>query len=168
MKSFILFFLFFLAFEGVQAQRVKPPCGRSFNADSAGRGIEKGFRNTGGPPVHLSQTCYNEGQSIGAELRSRDTSDQCSREFDSGFNNGFEQLGYAGSECFNRGDEAGGAWLRSNARERNTAVVGNECVDEYNRGKSDKTSNPPSAIRKIVMCYETGFDDQFFITSTVL
>ncbi len=162
--SFLLGFVFIIQGDFAKAQRVWDPCARSFHEDSAGRGIEYGFRRTGGRPVNNSEACFQRGEKLGRELKSQDPSDGCVRDFDAGFREAFWQKGPSASTlCFGRGREAGAAWLRSNAREARDHVVGKDCVAQYKRGFMTSVYVPGSLDTRGQTCYDTGFYDQAFL-----
>lgn len=139
------------------------PCGRSFNEDSAGRGVEKGFRGTGGKPKHVNEVCYNEGFDRGQELRNKNKSLGCDSDFDDSFERGFKGLtDYLGSECSQLGFEAGRAMLRSSARERLSAKVGSDCIAAY-EGACRAKSSPGYSYLKLQICSDTGLGDLLFV-----
>lgn len=163
--AFIFSGLLSLGFHVAQAQRVPSPCGRSYKEDSAGRGIEHGFRGTGGraPQGQHDEACFRMGFKEGQDLKKQDPSDECARDFNRGFNEGFQQdQQSAGSLCFAKGQVAGAAWLRSKARELAVGVVGSECVRHYQRGRNSNSHDPQISVLRLQVCYDTGFYDQAF------
>ncbi len=162
MKTLTL--LFFALFVG-QLTHAKPPqggCRLSYHSDSAGRGIEGGFKSLNLRPNPLDENCYLQGVEEGNALPKNDRF--CLSEFENGKTNGLQvSASTSGNECFNKGYIAGFALLGAAARAHDVQIVGLNCVNQYKQGFSDglndgaaknqPTSNPGTS------CYLTGFYD---------
>ena len=143
----------------------KPPhglCRLSYHSDSAGRGIEAGFKGLNLRPSPLDESCYLQGVDEGAALPKGDQI--CNREFENGKQNGLNVSPYTtGTECFNKGYISGFALLGAAARAGETAIVGGVCVTQYKQGfkdgkQSGTAANQPN-IQPEMSCYLTGFYD---------
>ena len=158
--SVLIVILFSVNF-GAQARNLSP-CGRSYFEDSVGRGIEVGYRSTGGAPRHLDSVCYNAGRSDGESLKKKSISgcdSTFNQAFDQGKNGDFQP---AGDECTTAGFQAGRAWLRSQARERNRSSVGDSCVNAYEKACQTQVDESQSNLKDSI-CYHTGLGDILYV-----
>lgn len=136
-------------------------CRMSYHEDSAGRGIEAGFKNLNLRPKIVDENCYQQGVAEGSLLPKSETS--CKEDFEAGKVNGLEANSITiGTTCSSKGYIAGTALLHVAAREGNSRLVGQNCVDEYLRGVKDgnETHVIETGTDNVEReCYLTGFYD---------
>lgn len=158
MNKIIVLNLSLLFFSFPVLARVLPACAQGYHADSAGRGIEAGFKNEDLRPLINDDYCYQLGVDEGKSIVSSDPS--CSSDFTNGLAEGLHASAQAGSACFDKGYLAGLANLHIGAREGNATLVGQACVDAYAKGSVDKKSEgggETSATGREADCYWAGF-----------
>ncbi len=162
MKSLILGFLMVLLASVANARAPQGHCRLSYHSDSAGRGIEAGFKGLNLRPDPVDENCYLQGVDEGSALPKNDSF--CAREFENGKQSGLMVSNSStGTECFNKGYIAGFALLGVAARASDSNTVGRNCVDQYRLGYSDGSqekgpNNQPSS-EPLSSCYLTGFYD---------
>ncbi len=136
-------------------------CRASFHSDSAGRGIEAGFKNLDLRPNPLDENCYDQGVVEGQTLPKNDSF--CTSDFESGKQQGLDAgSDSSGSECYTKGYIAGFALLGVAARAGDASTVGSDCIADYQSGLSDgKNGEGPNAMdsNRGSACYMTGFYD---------
>jgi hypothetical protein len=136
-------------------------CRKSYHEDSAGRGIEAGFKNQNLRPAIVDENCYQQGVAEGSLLPTSETS--CKQDFEAGKANGLQANSTSlGTTCSSKGYIAGVALLHIAAREGQASLVGQICVDEYRRGLSDGNANRVAETGTDNIereCYFTGFYD---------
>jgi hypothetical protein len=136
-------------------------CRLSYHADSAGRGIEAGFKNLDLRPSPNDENCYLQGVDEGKTLAQNDSI--CRAEFENGKQAGLNASpDTTGTECFSKGLIAGGALLNVAARAGDSSVVGSECVAQYKLGLNDGSKNLPTQYidsPRGAACYSAGFYD---------
>ncbi len=136
-------------------------CRLSYHADSAGRGIEAGFKGLNLLPSPGDQGCYDQGVEEGNTLPKGDQ--LCNNEFESGKRNGMLMTATTdGTDCYNKGYMAGQALLGVASRASDAQTVGQACVDQYQKGLSDgrqnAAPNQPES-NPLTTCYFNGFYD---------
>ncbi len=158
----ICFSLFLLAF--IPTAVIAAPhgfCRKGYHEDSAGRGIEAGFKSQNLRPNNVDEVCYQEGVQEGSLLPKEDP--LCQEDFAAGKANGLNVNSTTlGTTCSAKGYIAGVALLHVAAREGNSSLVGENCVSEYQRGIKDGNANSPpetSTDNVAAECYMTGFYD---------
>jgi hypothetical protein len=136
-------------------------CRMSYHEDSAGRGLEAGFKNMNLRPKIVDENCYLQGVAEGSLLPKSETS--CQEDFEAGKANGLQANSITiGRTCSSKGYIAGTALLHVAAREGNLNLVGQNCVDEYLRGVKDgnETHITETGTDNVEReCYLTGFYD---------
>jgi len=139
-------------------------CEVSYRHTSYGRGLQGGFTDRDLRPQLVDEGCYQLGVEEGQSLAARSIeSPTCEVDFKQNFNRGLRgEVDYVGNECMSAGYLAGEAALEMGAREALVDVVGERCVDEYARGKTDARAfrmGTPRSSQPEMQCYMTGFDD---------
>ena len=149
--------------------RLSPPwgstCGLSVHRDSYGKGVEAGFRGIQIRPRLVDEQCYLLGLQQGRLVASsQEIKFSCTEDFEQGRAQGLAAEIESGSlsDCQNAGFAAGEAALDVGAREGDTALVGTECVEQYQAGSQDAGSSHYADRpfdSKLATCYITGFND---------
>ena len=158
MKKILILNLSLLFFSFSALARVLPACAQGYHADSAGRGIEAGFKGEDLRPSINDDYCYQLGIDEGKSIIGSDSF--CLSDFTNGLAEGLHASAQAGSSCFGKGYLAGLADLHIGAREGNATLVGQACVEEYVKGTADKKSaagGDPQATGREADCYWAGF-----------
>ena len=123
MKNLSLILVALLVGSYSHARAPQGHCRQSYHADSAGRGIEAGFKNLNLRPNPVDEECYSEGVDEGNSLPKGDQT--CNAEFENGKQNGLQvSSNTTGTECFNKGYVAGFALLGVASRSSDSSTVG--------------------------------------------
>ena len=120
-------------------------------------------------PSINDEVCWSLGSRFGKRLIDRAISDydedDCYDAFDSGEEQGLEarqsDLEYP-QYCYDLGLKYGFSLLATGARDKYFHVVGNDCIEEYEKGFEAGISNRPITVRpntKLAFCYRTGYGD---------
>lgn len=158
MNKFLVLNLTFLIFSLPALSKVLPACAQGYHADSAGRGIEAGFKGEDLRPSINDDYCYQLGVDEGKSIIGSDPS--CPSDFTNGLAEGLHASATAGSACYAKGYIAGLANLHIGARERNATLVGQACVDAYARGATDRNLDSAGDFQETgreADCYWAGF-----------
>ena len=157
----LLFLLLFILGPSLSLSSPHGQCRLAYHADSSGRGIEAGFKGQDLRPTINDESCYQQGVAEGMLLPKEDSI--CQQDFEAGKENGLQaNLLTLGTSCSTKGYIAGQALLHVGAREANSTLVGQNCIDEYKRGVTDGNNNnvPTTSDDHLAAeCYMTGFYD---------
>ncbi len=145
----------------------EPLCSDGYRADSYGRGIEAGFKGIDNlRPRHsreANEDCYQRGVRKGVSLHYETQIFDCEGDFEDGYEEGFKASPLsAGTACYSGGYSAGKAALRVGAREGARELVGDECVDAFQKGYEDSMTGQVATIpltNPEATCYRAGYYD---------
>ncbi|MBT6326159.1 MAG: hypothetical protein HOJ35_09325 [Bdellovibrionales bacterium] len=164
MKNLILVSLIIMSFDSYGIN-----CKVRYLTESFYLGAGKAFGYRVKKPSINDEVCWSLGVRLGKRLIDRAISDHdeddCYDAFDSGEEQGLEarqsDLEYP-QYCYDLGLKYGFSLLATGARDKYFDVVGNDCIEEYEKGFEAGISNRPITVRtntKLAFCYRTGYAD---------
>jgi hypothetical protein len=150
-----------------------PMCGVGYRRDSYGKGLDGAFTAQLDRAQLNDEGCFQQGYQAGLELNTRQIRG-CADDFAKGKKQGLRARMMSGdlTECFQAGYESGRALLNVGARESNSKLVGERCLNAYAQGKSDSdrclAQNSPEFLgtSPIGVCYLTGYLDADMLRHT--
>ena len=144
-------------------------CRQNYRFESFFLGAGLSFDEEVERPSINDEVCWRSGIKFGERAidRARSERDEkdCYEAFDSGAEQGLEarqsDMEYP-QYCYDIGLRFGFSLLATSARDGHTDIVGEDCVEEYEKGYAASMANRPITVRpdtKLAFCYRTGYQD---------
>lgn len=145
-------------------------CSIGTSYESFGFGVNSGFTGDTTKSRMNDEYCFLLGQNEGQQLRSKYSAvpyslQSCQNNYQDGFNQGLNAdilvIGDNG-DCSHSGYLYGQSALSAGARDGNTNLVGQDCVNAYQQGLSDGRTHIGHGAysnNRDSACYQTGLED---------